>query len=280
MTEQLNTEAVENASAPAEAETEIVATETPVTNAKPAEEAAPVNEFSYEAWVAKQSEKDPSIAKQLRKFSSVDDLGKAWVEAQKRISEGYKLNLPEGIVVGEADKPLWDLFLNNANKLNLSQAELDKVAPAYYAMEKELNIAQDKQIKEAYRQNDAALREMWSSDMATNLSINEDFLTKTGGEQLVSLLSNAMGADNRPLANHPIFAKFLNEQARLSGFTKGMVYDAEGQQNKVEDEIQELMAKRTGMNRDKYYNQSNAAQRDKDAARLADLYNIRERMKK
>lgn len=265
------------------------------------------NEFSYEAWLAKQ---DPKIAKNLQKYSSIDDVAKALTEAQKRIGEGfkaptlpdratpeqiaeyrkavgipddatgYKLNVPAGVVIGEADKPMWDLFMQNAHGSNLTQAEMDKVAPAYYAMEKQLRTEQDRAIKAAFRENEEALREIWSSDTETNKTINEDFLTTKGGEELSALIANATGSDGKPLANHPLFAKFLNDQARLSGFTKGMVYDAEGQQSGIEDRIKALLDARTGVNRQKYYSQVNAEQRIKDDKLLIELYDARAKFKK
>lgn len=258
-------------------------------------------------WRKELSGGDADLLKKLERFSSPADYTKSYLEAEKRIREGfkqptlpenatpeqvaeyrkqigvpdapdgYKLNLPDGIVVGEADKPLWDLFLTNANKMNLTQSELDKVAPAYYAMEASLREQQDKDVKEAFRKNEQALKAEWGSDYQPNLNINENFLVKEGGDALKDALMNSVAPDGSPLANHPVVAKFLNNMARMQGFADNMVYDSEAGLNSTQSEIDAIMSKRTGANRDAYYKDSR--QVAKDEARLNELFAIRERFR-
>lgn len=253
---------------------------------------------SWSDLVSGMAAKDEKLAKQLEKFSNLDDFAKSYSDAQKRISEGFKppqlpkdatedqvkeyrqkigvpdniedYQVPEGIAVKDEDKPLWDLFLGKANELNLTQSEFEKVAPAYYAMEQALAEQAEKDAKETYRANEAALKEVWGTDMQANLNINENFLVKAGGDELKERLA--------VLGNDPIVAKFLNDQARLSGFTDGMVYDSEGSQQSIQDEIDTLMKKRVGENRENYYRDKK--QVAKDDTRLNELYALRERYKK
>ena len=245
--------------------------------------------------------------KNLERFGSANDFYNSYQEAQNRIREGFKppelpkdateeqvkeyrtaigvpeqitdyaINLPEGMVMGDEDKPLWDTFLQSANKYNLTQSELDKVAPAYYELEQQIRLEQDKHVKEVYRENDKVLRTEWASDYDANININENFLTKMGGDELKEAIMYGSTADGTPLSNHPTVAKFLNQVARQTGFSDGLAYDNEGNAQSVDDEIKEIMMKRTGSNRDSYY--KDLKQVAKDDARLSELYDIRDKFK-
>lgn len=260
-------------------------------------------------WRKELSGGDAELLKKLERFSSPADYTKSYLEAEKRIREGfkppslpenatpeqvaeyrkqigvpdapdgYKLNLPEGVVVGEADKPLWDLFLSNANKMNLTQGELDKVAPAYYAMEAALREQQDKDVKEAFRANEQKLKDEWGSDYTSNLTINENFLVKEGGDALKDVLMNGSAPDGSPLANHPIVAKFLNSVARNQGFSDNMAYSDKNNVASVTDELNSLLSKRTGANRDPYYKQTPKESQDMETKRITELLAMKERFK-
>lgn len=248
---------------------------------------------------------DEKLMKNLERFGSIKDLHKSYQEATQRIREGfkppelpenpteeqvaeyrkligvpnevteYKINLPEGIVLGEADKPLWDLFLSEANKMNLTQAELDKVAPAYYAMEAALKEQQEIDVKEASRKNEAELREVWGSDYLTNMNVNENFLVKEGGDKLKETLMFGMAPDGSPLANHPVVAKFLNDMARIQGFADTMAYGDAGPSG-LQDELNALQ-KMMGDHKSDYWKGSNAT---KHQERYRELLSIQDKLKK
>lgn len=260
--------------------------------------------FSWNDYVAGVSAKDEKLAKHLNKFSSVDDLAKSYAEAQKRISEGFKApvlpedateeqlkeyrakvgipddvkgyKLPETVQVKDADKPLWDLFLTNAHSMNLTQAELEKVAPAYYAMEKALAEQQETQSKELQRANEQALREMWGTDVGTNMNVNEQYIESRGGSELRELLANSTDANGAPLLTNPVFAKLLQEDARLAGFANGVMSQGSMTVESVQEQIDSILTKRTGANREAYY--KDKATVAKDDERLMQLYEAQARL--
>lgn len=260
--------------------------------------------FSWNDYVAGVSAKDEKLAKHLGKFSSVDDLAKSYAEAQKRISEGFKApvlpkdatdeqvkeyrakvgipddvkgyKLPETVQVKDADKPLWDLFLTNAHSMNLTQAELEKVAPAYYAMEKALAEQQEIQSKELQRANEQALREMWGTDAGSNMNVNEQYIESRGGSELRELLANSTDANGAPLLTNPVFAKLLQEDARLAGFANGVMSQGSMTVESVQEQIDSILTKRTGANREAYY--KDKATVAKDEERLMQLYEAQARL--
>lgn len=201
-------------------------------------------------WRKELSSGDDQFLKKLERYSTPEDFRKAVNEKDKRISEGFKApelpenateeqvkeyrskigvpdkvedyKFPEGVVVGEQDKPLWDVFLTEANKANLTQAEFNKIAPAYYAFEKGLREQAEKATKDAIEANTAALKEQWKADFDANQGINKSFLEKTGGTELVEQLLLGTTADGSPIANNPAIAQWINKMARMDGFRDPM----------------------------------------------------------
>lgn len=261
---------------------------------------APKNEFSWNDYVTELSTKDEKVAKQLERFSSVDDLAKSFIEARKTISQGFKepelpekateeqiaeyrkkvgipdspdgYKMPEGLEVKDADKPLWDLFLQNAHNSNLSQKELAKVAPAYYAMEKALLEQQAESVKQVQQEYNNQLREMWGTDVGANININEGYLAARGGDALKDVLAGATDANGVPLLSNPAFAAYLQQEARDSGFANGIaVGDKESAIKSAQERYDELMSARTGRNRNEYYSKTNKQRVAQDTAEIESL---------
>lgn len=259
-------------------------------------------------WRKEIAGEDEKLFKQLERFGSLKDFHKSYQEATQRIREGfkspelpenptdeqvieyrkligvpntpeeYKFNLGEGMVIGEADKPIWDLFLKEANAMNMTQAEFDKVAPAYYKLEAALKEQQEADTKELVRKNESELRGVWGTDYQANMTINENFLTKEGGDALKETLLYGVAPDGSPLMNNPVVAKFLNDMARMQGFSDGMAYNSEGNASSVADEIKSLLDKRTGPNREAYYKDRSQVQ--KDTTRLNELMAMQQKFQK
>lgn len=260
--------------------------------AEPAKE--PAKEFDWRREMAGDDEK---LYKQLERLSDLKSVGKSYGERGKRIAEGFKppelpenateeqvaeyrrligvpespdayqFNLPEGVVIGDADKPLWDLFLKEANALNMTQAEFDKVAPAYYKLEAAIAEQADADMKEKMRQYEADLKSDWGSDYSGNMNVNENFLVKSGGEDLKAALGEAM--------YNPLVAKFINEQARISGFADTMAYGTADAQAGIDNELASLQKMMGDYNSDYW----KGPQAEKHQKRFRELSELKSRVK-
>lgn len=256
--------------------------------------------FSWNGFLDGVRAKDQKSAKALEKFSTIDDLAQSYIESQKRISQGFKAPelpknateeqvkeyrkaigvpdapdgyaFPEGLSVKEEDKPLWGLFNQFALQNNLSQAEFNKVAPAYYAMEAAMREQAEKEFKEVARAQDEDVKAMWGSDAAINMQANEAFLKKQGGVELAQLVLGATSADGKPLGNHPQMAKFLNDVARAYGYSdvmRGGGADAKS----IADEKNEIVQRKLQPD---YYKRNNQHQVNADQKRFLELISLEE----
>ena len=127
--------------------------------------------------------------------------------------EEYDISLPDGLVIGEADKPLIDGFLKNAHDNNMTPAQVKQSLSWYYA-------EQDRQREEfAERdiQNKAEaeekLRAEWGADYRRNATIANQLLD-SAPEGLKDRIMGARLADGSPMGNDPQFLNFLVNTAR------------------------------------------------------------------
>jgi hypothetical protein len=120
-----------------------------------------------EDWRARMAGEDKARLKTLERMGSPEDVAKAYFEAQKKISEGFKApalpdsptdeqvaeyrkalgipekpedyklsDLPKGVVLGEAEKPIVDSFAKSAHAANMPP-QYAKAAAAWYFEERD-----------------------------------------------------------------------------------------------------------------------------------------------
>ncbi len=198
-----------------------------------------------EDWRVKMAGGDDKAAKQLERFKSPVEVAKALREAQAKVSqmkpelaadateeqvaawrksagipekpEGYLEKLPDGLVIGEDDKPMVDSFLTAAHGKNFPP---DFVGTA-------LNWYYDMQDREAAAQSDmdgknrgAAVEELraeWGNEYQTNLNGFTGLLDSAPaivvGDKEVpfgKFLGAARLPDGRLLGDHPAVIRWVS----------------------------------------------------------------------
>jgi len=127
--------------------------------------------------------------------------------------EEYDISLPDGLVIGESDKPIVDGFLKTAHDNNMTPAQVKQSLSWYYA-------EQDRQ-REAFAERDIQnraeaeekLRAEWGADYKRNATIANNFLD-SAPEGLKDRIMGARLADGSPMGNDPQFLNFLVNTAR------------------------------------------------------------------
>tara|TARA_Y100000310_G_C20696293_1_gene825952 strand:- start:1193 stop:2152 length:960 start_codon:yes stop_codon:yes gene_type:complete len=149
-------------------------------------------------------------AKPVAPEKATDDELKAWREEHGVPAEarGYLENLPDGLVIGEADKPMADSWAAFAHAANLDPASTQAALAWYYKFEAEhieALAAGDEQDKETA---DDELRAEWGSEYrAAENTIKNGMQLMPEGIQVAFL--EARGADGRRLYNNPDMRRWL-----------------------------------------------------------------------
>lgn len=151
---------------------------------------------------------DEKAIKQFERFQSPAEVGKSYRALQQRMSSGelkanvpfpdkgtdaektawrqaqglpethdkYEVKLPDGMVIGEHDKPLVDTFLKDAHAAHLPPAAVNTALTSYFRMQ-ETQIAEGKKAWDGQiKATEDALRVEWGQDYRKNIGHLEGFL--------------------------------------------------------------------------------------------------------
>jgi hypothetical protein len=185
---------------------------------------------------------DTKFRERLNRFGSPAEITKSWLAAESKLSsgeykpvsaypdkgtpeqqaawrkdngvpdksDGYQVKLGNGMVVGEADKPVIDQFAKAVHGKNWSQQQFNDAISTYY----EIQDAQAAQVKAAdaeYRSTaEEALRSEWGGDYKSYTTAVDNFLGSLPAE-IGPLLANGRLADGRLIGSDPRVIKALKD---------------------------------------------------------------------
>lgn len=187
---------------------------------------------------------DEALEKELARHTDLKSLVKSWSEQRKELSkrqaktdlpanatdeqkaewrkangipekpDGYKIELGDGLVVGEEDKPIVDKFLAVAHEKGWKQDQVNTALGFYYNLkaEEEAQIVQT--VKAARVQTEEALRQEWGPEYRSNVNAGYTLLQQTFGKEGAALMMSARGGDNVPLGSNPDWLKGWAKLAR------------------------------------------------------------------
>lgn len=187
-----------------------------------------------EDWRDKLSKGDEKALKQFSRYASPEAMAEALIAAQKRISQGelgpkkpgkdstpeeiaayrelqgvpdrpeaYFDKLPNGLVIGEDDKPMFDSFAALMHGENVPKGAVEKVVDWYYKeVVEEGAQAQYEANAEAKRATEDALRQEYGAEYRAHLGgINNLLASLPDGAG--AILAEAVGPDGISLFNRP-----------------------------------------------------------------------------
>lgn len=219
---------------------------TPTTenNTPPGETPPKANDW---AAVRKQiANGDTAVENMLSRYGTLEEALKGGVEAQKQLrskkavtpitkdstpeevkayreaygipekADGYEIDLPDGVIVGEVDKPLVDAFLEVAHEHNIPPAAANAIIAKQLALQNQM-IEEQEAADEATRE--ASIAELlspetgWGSEAKLNKNLITNMLDQAP-EGVKGLIENARLADGTLLGNHAPTLKWLASIAR------------------------------------------------------------------
>ena len=185
----------------------------------------------------------------------------------------YKLEFEDGLVFGDADKPVVDEFLASAHSLNMPEPQVKGMLRWYHSLQEKTAERREQADTEFLQKSEDALRTEWGNEYRRNINLVKG-LVETIPENVREAFVGARLASGEAMINHPDVARWLVSTARTVNPVSTVVPGAGGNvAAAIEDEIGQI---ETTMRTDrKKYNSD-----DKMQARLRELYNARDRAKK
>lgn len=198
---------------------------------------------------------DKKFRERLDRFASPLEIGKSWLAAETKISTGEvkkpfpdqgtdeekaawrkdaglpekaeqfveKLELPKGVVLGDADKPIMEDFAKAAFDANLDQRAVNTAAKWYFDFIDRQNASRDAADDEFHQKSDDALRAEWGPDYRRHLNAVSNLLSTLPDEMHLKdsrgnlvpggMLVDARLPNGRKLGDYPAVLKWLANQA-------------------------------------------------------------------
>ena len=255
-------------------------------------------------WRDEYAGDDDKFKSTLERFSTPEDMGKSFREAQQTISsnqhneppgadadeatvtayreangipqeaKGYLENLPDGLVVGEDDAAIFEDFMGSMHKLNAPPAY------AHAAIEWYNNFAQQQQDDlteldaEHHQEVEDQLRngDRWGTDYRANVNLVGALIESSFGKENKEAFLNARDPEGRAIMNIPGVLEGLATMARKINPITQLTPPGQGDPAQtLNDEI----ARFEGMMGDKQSEYWKGPTADSNQARLRQLYDIR-----
>lgn len=128
--------------------------------------------------------------------------------------DGYKPELPNGMVPGEAEMPLIGGFQKTAHELGMTPEQFNKTLSWYFAEQDAAKAAAYEADKAFRTEAEEALRAEWGPAYRAEVKGIANFMEANAPSGLADVLFNARTADGKLIGDHPEMLRWLNSLAR------------------------------------------------------------------
>lgn len=151
----------------------------------------------------------------------------------------YELNLGDGVVVGDSDKPIVDSVIAAMHSANATPDQVNAALSAYYQTQADIPAQMQALDQEHIEEVDTALRDEWGPDFNTNRSILKNLMGRFP-ESVREAIAGARMDDGRGLLNSPEVVKTLVEIERMANPTASVVPNSSDPVADVTSRINEI----------------------------------------
>lgn len=187
----------------------------------------------------------------------------------------YQVNLGEGVVIGEQDKPIIDDFLKSAHASNTPPNVVNATLKWYYDFAEKQREARYEQDQQAKAKFEDTMRPEWGGEYRPNLN-SVHALLDMAPEGVKDKFLNGRLADGTPIGSDPDTLRWL---ANLSRQINPITTIIPGSGANISQAIEDELSKFNGMMADRgseYWKGPNA---EKNQARYRELLSAKERQK-
>lgn len=254
-------------------------------------------------WRQRMAANDDKALKRLERFNSPEDIFRSYRALEQRLSSGelksalpkdakpeeiakwraengvpeapdkYDLTFENGLVIGEADKPIIDAFLKDAHGVNMTTDQAKGAIKWYYSELERQAGEQAETDKRVTQEAQDALRGKWGNEYRGNMNRAHALLDTAPSGVKDKLLQGRL-ADGTPIGSSVEVLEFLAALAREINPVGTVVPGAGANMvSAIEDEIKAI--EKTMRTDRKAYNKDEAMQ-----ARYRELLGARDSMKK
>lgn len=196
-------------------------------------------------WRAKLAGEDKKVLERLGRFGSPADLLKSYNALEQRLSSGEmkkvlpkdakpeevaawrkenglpengtgyleKLALPDGVVLGEADKPLTLGFAEAALKGNVSPEQFSGLVAKYYEMQDKAATQRAEADRDYRQKSEDDLRGEWGADYRANLNAVKNLLAGMPEGAADNFLGGRL-ADGTRIGDNPGIVRWMSSMSR------------------------------------------------------------------
>lgn len=259
-------------------------------------------------WRNRVAGTDEKLLKRLERYQSPDDVTKALIGLQTKISAGelrsplpknateeqvktwreengipeshdkYDLQLDKGLVIGDDDKPVIDSILKAVHEKHGNNEMASNMARVYFKLKEEAEVQQQEEDRANAQAAEDALRTEWGAEFRPNLNAIDNLFAMAPAD-LKDAIKFGRLADGTPIMANAGAIKWLNQLAREINPASTLIPNAgTNLSGAIDDEIKQIekdMGAPKGTPEYKAYWED-----DKRQARYRDLLDAREKSQK
>lgn len=211
------------------------------------------------------------LLSRLKRFSTIDDALESFFNADKKIADGsykkslgdkatpeeiaeyrkangipethdkYLEKLPDGLVIGEEDKPFIEKFTKAFHDKNADPAVVAAAIKTYYEVVDEQEGLRAEANAAAKTVTEDELRGEWGADYRANTNLINAFISSMPKDLQEELFQSAK-PDGTQIMNNPAMLKWLAQQARELNYTGAVLPSGEASAKGLESELNEMKA--------------------------------------
>lgn len=225
-------------------------------------------------WREKFADGDEKLLKRLSRFQSPKNVLSAWRALEQRMSsgelkqelpqdasdeqvaewrkangipenaEGYLDGLPDGLIIGDDDKPAIKSFAERMHAANVPPAVVHQALDWWHSERERTAEEQSKSDRLARESAEEELRAEWGTEFAANRNALRNYLAATpqveDGVTVGDMLAGARAADGTPLMNSAPVLKWLMATVSELNPVATVIPGGQGSIETVESRIDEI----------------------------------------
>ncbi len=236
----------------------------------------------YKSYIAMEQKQSSGEMKAVLPEDATEEQIKAW-RADNGVPEeakGYFEDMPDGLVIGEDDKELFDSVATELHGLNVQPEVMHKLVGWYDKLQQTAAEDQHESDQNYQKNSEDELRAEWGAEYRPNINTLNAFMNSSFPEGVGDTLLQARLADGSIVGNNPELLRSFASMARLVNPAATVVPNAGAEAGaSIQDEIDNIkkeMKNRGG----EYWKGPKTNGETKMQRRYAELVDAQTRMQK